>query len=294
MTTTTTKAVALLGTGIMGAGMARNIARSGLATTVWNRDAKKARPLADDGATVADDPASAVAGADVIVTMLFDAASVESVMEQALPSAAKGAIWVQSSTVGLDGALRLAELADRAGVDYIDAPVLGTRQPAEEGKLLVLAGGPEHLRAAVTPVLDAVGTRTVWVGPRPGDGHRLKLVANSWVLTVMGGTAQAVALAEGLGLDPQQFLDTIAGGGLDCGYAQLKGRAMMSGDFSTSFTTAGAAKDASLIADALRGVGAEDNLMRALHAQFAAAADAGHAEDDMASVVEAVRHPRPS
>jgi len=294
VTTTTTKAVTLLGTGIMGAGMARNIARSGLALTVWNRDAKKARPLADVGATVADDPASAVAGADVIVTMLFDAASVESVMEQALPSAAKGAIWVQSSTVGLDGALRLAELADRAGVDYVDAPVLGTRQPAEEGKLLVLAGGPEHLRAAVTPVLDAVGSRTVWVGPHPGDGHRLKLVANSWVLSVMGGTAQAIALAEGLGVDPQQFLDTIAGGGVDCGYAQSKGRAMMSGDYSTSFTTAGAAKDASLIADALRGVGAEDNLMRALHQQFAAAADAGHAEDDMASVVEAVRHPRSS
>jgi len=110
----------------------------------------------------------------------------------------------------------------------------------------------------------------------------------------MGGTAQAIGLAEGLGLDPQQFFDTIAGGGLDCGYAQAKGRAMMSGDYSTSFTTAGAAKDASLIADALRGVGAEDNLMRALQQQFAAAADAGHAEDDMASVVEAVRHPRSS
>jgi 3-hydroxyisobutyrate dehydrogenase len=294
VTTTTTKAVTVLGTGIMGAGMARNIARSGLALTVWNRDEQKARALTDVGATVADDPASAVAGADVIVTMLFDAASVESVMEQALPSAAEGAVWVQSSTVGLDGALRLAELADRAGVGYVDAPVLGTRQPAEEGKLLVLAGGPEHLRDAVTPVLDAVGSRTVWVGPRPGDGHRLKLVANSWVLSVMGGTAQAVGLAEGLGVDPQQFLDTIAGGGLDCGYAQSKGRAMIAGDYTPSFTTDGAAKDASLIADALRGAGVEDNLARALHQQFAAAAEAGHGSEDMASVVEAVRHPRSS
>ncbi|MDT7652225.1 MAG: 3-hydroxyisobutyrate dehydrogenase, partial [Pseudonocardiales bacterium] len=141
---TTTKAVTVLGTGIMGAGMARSLARAGLTVTVWNRDAGKARRLADVGATVAEDPASAVAGADVILTMLFDVESVEKVMGQALPAAAEGAVWVQSSTVGLDGALRLAELADRAGIDYVDAPVLGTRQPAENGTLLVLAGGPER------------------------------------------------------------------------------------------------------------------------------------------------------
>jgi 3-hydroxyisobutyrate dehydrogenase len=291
---TTTKAVTVLGTGIMGAGMARSLARAGLAVTVWNRDAEKARPLAEAGATVADDPASAVAGADVILTMLFDAESVEQVMEQALPSAAEGAVWVQSSTVGLDGALRLAELADRAGIGFVDAPVLGTRQPAENGTLLVLAGGPERVRDAVAPVLDAIGSRTVWVGDRPGDGHRLKLVANSWVLSVVGGTAQAIGLAEGLGLDPQQFLDTIAGQPTDCAYAQVKGRSMIAHEFPPSFTLDGARKDAGLIADALHGVGVDDRLMRALRDQFAAAAEAGHGAEDMAAVVEASRKPRSS
>ena len=291
---TTTKAVTVLGTGIMGAGMARSLARAGLTVTVWNRDAGKARRLADVGATVAEDPASAVAGADVILTMLFDVESVEKVMGQALPAAEEGAVWVQSSTVGLDGALRLAELADRAGIDYVDAPVLGTRQPAENGTLLVLAGGPERVRDTVAPVLDAIGSRTVWVGPRPGDGHRLKLVANSWVLSVVGGTAQAIGLAEGLGLDPQLFLDTIAGGATDSVYAQVKGSAMIAGDFPPSFTLDGAVKDAGLIADALRGAGVDDRLARALHQQFASAAEAGHGAEDLAAVVEAVRNPSSS
>ena len=184
--------VAVLGTGIMGSGMARNLVGAGLDVTVWNRNADRARPLEDVGARVATDPAEAVAGADVVVTMLFDADATAEVIESALPSLAPGALWLQTGTVGLEGTARLAELADRHDVDFLDAPVLGTRQPAEQGTLTVLVGGPEALREKAAPVFDAIGSRTVWVGERPGDGHRLKLVANSWVATVTAGTAQAV------------------------------------------------------------------------------------------------------
>jgi 3-hydroxyisobutyrate dehydrogenase len=284
-----TRSVAVLGTGIMGAGMARSTARAGLDTTVWNRSPDKARPLADAGARVAEDAADAVAAADVVVTMLFDADSVAAVVQDALPRARPGAVWLQTSTVGLDGTERLAALAERHGVGFVDAPVLGTRQPAEQGALTVLAGGPSSLRGAVEPVLDAIGSRTVWVGERPGDGHRLKLVANSWVLSVVGATAQAVALAQGLGVDPAQFLDTIAGGPLDCAYAQLKGGAMIAGEFPPSFALDGAVKDSALIAEALRATGTDAALMQALHARFAAAADAGHAHEDMAAVHRAFR-----
>jgi 3-hydroxyisobutyrate dehydrogenase len=135
----------------------------------------------------------------------------------------------------------------------VDAPVLGTREPAEQGTLIVLAGGPGETREAVTPVFDAIGSRTVWVGDRPGDGHRLKLVANSWVLSVVGASAQAVRLAQGLGIDPAQFLESITDGPLDCGYAQLKAKAMIAGRFPPSFTLGGAVKDAELIAEAMRG-----------------------------------------
>jgi 3-hydroxyisobutyrate dehydrogenase len=279
-----TKAVTLLGTGLMGAGMARSLLRAGLAVTVWNRSADKARPLAEDGATVASDPVSAVADADVVVTMLFDVNSVGAVMAEALRGMKPGAVWVQCSTVGLDGVEALAALAAKQNVPFVDAPVLGTRQPAEDGKLIVLAGGDPALREAVDPVFDAIGTRTIWVGPRIGDGHRLKLAANSWVLALTAGTAQALALTRNLGLDPTLFLDLIAGGGLDNGYAQLKGRAMLAGEFPASFSLDGAVKDAGLIAAALRAAGADDTLMTALHAQYSAAAAAGHGDSDMAAV----------
>jgi 3-hydroxyisobutyrate dehydrogenase len=287
-----TMTVSVLGTGIMGAGMARNLIGAGLDVTVWNRSPDRARALADAGARMATDAAEAVAGADVVVTMLFDADSVAQVMEWALPAVAPGAVWAQTSTVGLDGTDRLAELAARHDVGFVDAPVLGTRAPAEQGTLTVLAAGPETLRDAVAPVFDAIGSRTIWVGDRPGDGHKLKLVANSWVAMVTAGTAQAVAMAEGLGLSPQQFLDVIAGGPLDLPYAQLKAKAMIANEFPTSFSVGGLVKDLGLIGDAMRGADVRSDVVEAVQAAFRAADGAGHGEEDMAAVVHAFR-PKP-
>ncbi len=281
--------VAVLGTGIMGAGMARSLARAGHDVVAWNRHPDKARPLAADGIALADTPEAAVADASVVVTMLFDTASVAAVMTDAVGAMADGAVWAQTSTVGIDGTAELAELARSTGVGFVDAPVLGTRQPAQDGKLTVLAAGPTDLRAAVTPVFDAIGAKTVWVGEEPGAGHRLKLVVNAWVLSVVAGTAQSVALAEGLGLDPQVFLDTIAGGAMDAPYVQLKGRAMIAGDYPPAFAVDGALKDSGLIGDALRATAMDDRLMTALNALFTDAAAAGRAGEDMAAVREIFR-----
>lgn len=284
-----TCSVAVLGTGIMGAGMARSLVRAGLDVTVWNRSVEKARPLADDGAKVAADEAEAVAGADVIVTMLFDYDAVAEVMGRALAASREPAVWVQTSTVGLAGTRQLAELAGRYGRDYVDAPVLGTKQPAEQGELLVLAGGPRELEPRVAPVFEAIGSNTVWVGERAGDGHRLKLALNSWVLSITAATGQAIALTRDLGVDPRLFLDAIAGGGTDSPYAQLKGKAMIAGEFEPAFGLAGAVKDAELIIDALREAGDDPLLMRAVHHLLSAASDAGHSGEDMAAVVHAFR-----
>ena len=165
-----TKTVAVLGTGTMGAGMARNLIGAGLDVTVWNRSPDRARPLADAGARIATDAAEAVSGADVVVTMLFDVDAVAQVMEWALPAVAPNAVWVQTSTVGLEGTERLAALAAQHDVAFVDAPVLGTKGPAEQGTLTVLASGPTSLREAVAPVFDAIGSKTIWVGEQPGDG----------------------------------------------------------------------------------------------------------------------------
>lgn len=282
-------AVAVLGTGIMGSGMARNLVKAGFDVTVWNRTPEKARALEEAGARVAGDPPSAVADADIVMTMLFNEEAVAAVMDQALPAMASDAVWVQSSTVGLDATARLARRAQDAGIAFVDAPVLGTRQPAEQGTLTVVAGAPEAVRGRVEPVFDAVGSTTVWVGERPGDGQRLKLVLNSWVLSLVAATAQAVELARGLGLDPRLFLDTIAGGATDCAYAQLKGKAMLAGEFPPAFPLDGAAKDAGLIAEAMGSAGTNSEVMEALRSRFEAAAASGHGAEDLAAVIAAFR-----
>lgn len=284
-----TTAAAVLGTGIMGAGMARNLAKAGFDVAVWNRRRARAEALAGGGVRVAESAAAAVAGADVVVTMLFDEAAIADVMGSAVPAMKPGAVWVQSATVGPDGAERLAEQARAAGIAFVDAPVMGTRQPAEAGTLTVLAGCPREVRDAVVPVFDAIGSTTIWVGERPGDGQRLKLVMNSWVLTLVGGTAQAIDLARGLGLDPQLFLDTISGAGTDSPYAQTKGKAMIAGEYPPAFPLEGAAKDSALIAEALRSTGVSPALMDALRDRFEAAVETGHGAEDMAAVVEAFR-----
>ncbi|HEY3472147.1 MAG TPA: NAD(P)-dependent oxidoreductase [Amycolatopsis sp.] len=275
--------VAFLGTGIMGAPMAANLAKAGLDVRVWNRTAAKAEPLADV-ATVAGSAAAAADGADILVTMLADGPAVASAFEAASP--ASGTLWLQMSTVGLDWTDRLAAMAEKAGVVFVDAPVLGTRQPAEQAQLQILASGPEEARPKATPVFDAVGLKTRWLGPA-GQGSRLKLVLNAWVLALTNATAESLGLARALGLDPALFLETIEGGGLDVGYAHLKGGAMLSGEYPPSFPAGLAAKDARLVVEAA-GDDVDVAGARAVLAHLEAAVDAGHGDEDMAALYRAV------
>ena len=273
--------VALLGIGTMGAGMARNIAAAGFPLRVWNRTREKAEPFVDV-ATVADSVADAVDGAGVVVTMLYDADSVATTMEQARGHLRPGAVWLQQSTVGVDGTERLASLAADLGVVFVDAPVLGTRKPAEEGTLVVLASGPDEARESVTPVLDAIGSRTMWVG-EAGAGSRLKLAANAWVFTVVEGVAESLALTRALGLDPRLFLEAIGGGALDAPYVQLKGGAMLDGTFEPAFALGGALKDAGLILDAAEAAGVDLGVLPGVRDHLARAVAAGHGDLDLAA-----------
>jgi 3-hydroxyisobutyrate dehydrogenase len=280
--------LAVLGTGIMGAAMARNWLKAGEAVRVWNRSRQKAEPLAGSGARVADDPAEAVDGADVVVTMLYDAEAVTETMEIAVARLQPGALWLQMSTVGIDGAQKLAELADRHQITYVDAPVLGTREPAEQGKLTALASGPEEVRERVERLLEPVAARILWLGPA-GAGSRLKLVANTWVLTVTAGIADAIGLADGLGLDGADFLDVISGGSLDVAYAHIKGPLMMRREFPTSFPVGGALKDANLIVAAGEAAGVDLAVVEAVRAHLDEVAREGHRDEDMAAMYLAVR-----
>ncbi len=273
--------VALLGTGTMGAGMARNIAAAGIPLRVWNRTPERAEPLADVAA-VAGNVAEAVEGADVVLTMLLDADSVADTMEQVRGNLGPTTVWLQQSTVGLAGTDRLAKLADELGVAFVDAPVLGTRKPAEDGALVVLASGPEEVRDRVAPVLEAIGSRTIWVG-EAGAGSRLKLAANAWVFAVVEGVAESLALTRELGLDPRLFLEAVKGGALDAPYVQVKGGAMLDGSFDPAFALGGALKDAELILEAARSAGLDLGVMPGVREHFARAVEAGHGDLDMAA-----------
>jgi 3-hydroxyisobutyrate dehydrogenase len=271
--------IAALGTGVMGAPMARNLARAGHDVRAWNRSADKAAPLRDDGVDVREDPADAVAGADVVLTMVADADAVLDVTRRA--GLADGQIWWQASTIGLEGAEQCSVLARETGAALVDAPVLGTRMPAEEGKLLILASGPDEALDACTPLFDAVGQRTMRLGAA-GTATRLKLAVNTWVLAVTQGTAETIALAQALGLDPALVFDALEGGALDLPYFRIKSKLMLDDDFPASFALALAAKDARLVAEAAERHGADLPMVRAIAERFAQATQAGHGDEDMA------------
>ena len=271
--------VAVLGTGIMGGPMARHLAAAGHPVRVWNRTRAKAEPLEADGAEVADTPREAADGAAVLLTMLTDADAVLAAADAALGGQD---VWVQASTVGIEGTERCAALAAERGVAFVDAPVLGTRQPAEDGKLIVLGSGPDALRERLAPVFGAYATRTLWVGAA-GAGTRLKLVANTWVLALVEGLAETLALAEGLGLAPEAFLDAIAGGPLDAGYAQAKGKTMIARSFDPAFPLRHAAKDLRLVEAAAARHDLDVPLVAAIAERFADAVERGHGDLDMSA-----------
>ena len=267
----TNPVVAVLGTGTMGAGMVRSLRRADVPVRMWNRAAEKAQALTDTGAEALGSPAEAVAGADVVLTMLFDADAAIDVVRRAAPAA--GTTWLQCSTVGVEGADRTAAVAAELGLVLVDCPVLGTKEPAEKGALVMLASGPEETRDQLAPVLDALGSKTLWLG-EAGAGSRLKMACNAWLFMVTAGAAQSIALARGLGVDPRQFLAAIEGGPLDTPYAHLKGELMITGEFPVSFGLSGATKDARLIQEALRSAGVADRLDTAVVETMEAAAAA--------------------
>jgi 3-hydroxyisobutyrate dehydrogenase len=276
--------IAVLGAGgTMGFAIARNLAAAGFQVRAWNRSKEKAEPLAEhENATVFESAAAAASGADVILTMLTDAGAVEAAIAAALTGELDAhQIWLQMSTIGEAGTQRCIELAREHAITLVDAPVLGTKQPAEQGELVILASGPEHARPRLEGVFDTIGRRSMWVG-EAGAGTRLKIATNSWIVSVAEGAAETLALAEGMGLEPQLVLDAIEGGPLDMPYMRIKAKAMLEHDFEPSFKLALAAKDAALAEESARRHGLELPLLSTISARLEQGARE-HGEEDLAA-----------
>jgi 3-hydroxyisobutyrate dehydrogenase len=276
--------VAVLGTGIMGSAMARNLIAAGLPTTVWDRSPAATVPLAEAGALVAASPAAAVLDAQVVITMLPTADVVTSVIfDSGVADAfAPGATWAQMGTIGpavtTAAVSRLGQL--RPDVTFADAPVSGSKGPAETGDLLILASGPPAAAPVLDPVFSAVGRKTVWLG-QAGQGSRMKLVVNAYMSILIQGVAEALELASRLGIDDSQLAETIEGGPLDAPIADAKLHKMAEQDVTPEFPLQWALKDVDL---AIAAAGDHPlPLLAALSRQWQAVVDAGHGRDDVSA-----------
>jgi 3-hydroxyisobutyrate dehydrogenase len=238
--------VAVLGIGTMGAGMACNLLKAGLPVDAWNRTPEPAAALAAEGAVAHEFPANAVAHADVVITMLADAAAVKSFAfgQGMLAAMRPGAVWAQMGTIGVAATDELIARVEqeRPDVYFADAPVSGTRGPAEAGELLILASGPERAKSVLGPVFDAIGRTAKWLG-QAGTGTALKLVMNSWLVFLTEGTAEILALADSLGVDHGEVLDFLGTGNLASPFPLVKARKMEAGDHSPDFSLQWALKD---------------------------------------------------
>ena len=282
--------VTFLGTGIMGAPMARNAAAAGMDVAAWNRSRERAEPLREDGVEIAGDPAAAIDGSDLVVTMLSDGDAVRGVVEtEGVLEALRGRIWAQMSTIGIAAHDALRGLAAGEGIAYVDAPVLGTRQPAEAGELIILAAGAPETKERCGELFDAVGKKTVWLADEPGAASRMKVVLNTWIVGLVEALAESLALAERLGLEPAQMLEIIEGGPMDSAYAQMKGKMMVERSFEASFPLRLAAKDARLALEAAEAEGLELPMLEGARTAMEAAVTAGHGEKDLSATVSGLR-----
>jgi 3-hydroxyisobutyrate dehydrogenase len=279
----------------MGHGIASSALRAGIRTIVWNRSPEPTRDLAERGAEVAETAADAVRRAAIVVTMVTDADAVVSIArdEGMLAALAPGAIWVQMSTIGVTGIERVAAMvaAERPDVTLVDAPVSGSKDPAEQGQLTVFASGPDTARSRVTPLFDALGQRTIWVGP-VGTGSRLKLVANAWLTLSAEAVASSVALAHRFGLLTETVIDALGGGPLVSPWQEAKLARVAHREFSAEFALSLALKDARLALEA-----ADDGSFGALAGladEWQLAVDDGLGDLDLTVVTRALEQSTPT
>jgi 3-hydroxyisobutyrate dehydrogenase len=241
--------VAVIGTGTMGSAVTHRLLGAGATVNVWNRSPGPTRDLAALGAEVHAGPRSAVNGATVVLTLLPTGDVTHSVMVDrgVVTALAPGAAWAQMGTIGIDAttALDTAATSIRPDIRFVDAPVSGSRAPAEAGELLVLGSGPESAKDIVLPILSALGRRTLWLGAA-GAGTRMKLVMNTWLAFEVEAAAEASALADHLGIDPTVLADALTGSPLVSPLAASKLQKIQIADDQAEFSLGWALKDLEL------------------------------------------------
>ena len=287
----TSMKVAVLGLGIMGSGMARQLLAAGFEVTVWNRSADKAIVLGEAGARVADSPADAARGAAIVVAMLADDSVSRAVWtgpDGALPAMEADAIAIECSTLTGGWIGELAQAAQAGGQRFLEAPVTGSRDQASQGALRFLVGGDADTIAAARAVFDAMGSAIVHLGP-VGSGATVKL-ANNFLCGVQAASlAEAIALFERQGLNVEQAVSVLTEGAPASPMVKAVSRRMLDRDYVPHFLIPLMAKDLGYAGEAMATSGIPSSIAAAARQRFVEAADAGEGHRDIAAIVEPLR-----
>ena len=266
----------------MGSAFARRLLGARMRVSVWDRTPAVAARLSEAGAVVAATQEEAVRDAGVVITMVPTIDAIEEMIPRALASMPPNAIWLQMSTIGADGTERAIALAKerRPDVVFVDAPVSGSKTPAEEGKLLILASGPLAALDALAPVFSALSQKTIrW--ERAGTGSRMKLVLNTWLAVLGEGIAETAVLAQLLGVSLNDVSACIGSTALKAQWALSKLERIESGAFDPDFSLALASKDLHLALDAANRAHRRLPMAQSIATQWESALQAGLGDRDV-------------
>lgn len=279
--------IAFLGLGTMGAPMAHNLLAGGHSLTVWNRTPSRATALVEKGARLASTPKEAAQSAELVCLMLSDPPAVDAVLDGpsgVLAGLGESAIVIDHSTVDPTCARRSDEKVRARGASYLDAPVSGTRKPAEEGKLLIIVGGPQGAFERARPALEAMG-RVRHVGA-VGQGMAMKLVLNGLGAHMLTGLCALFAFGARQGLSGATMLEVIAGGAFSSPLFSSKGARILARDFHPDFTLALMLKDQELVLSEARAAGYAMPTQQAIAGVLKEAIACGFGEDDLCGLVQ--------
>src|SRR5271155_5406572 len=279
--------IAWIGTGIMGAPMARRLLKAGHHVRVYNRSVQKMRALADEGATLATDVAEAARGAEVVFIMVSDTPDVEGVAARIEPVLARGQLVIDMSTIAPEAERTIAARLKKLGADYLDAPVSGGETGAIEGTLAIMVGGDEAAFNRVRPLFELLGKRITHMGPA-GAGKTTKLANQIAVAVTLEAAAEALLFARRGGLDPAKVIEAIGAGAAGSWQLNNLGPKIVAGDYRPGFFVQLIRKDLRLVAEAAHEQRLALPGLALMTSMFNAASALGHDRDGTQAVAAAL------
>lgn len=251
--------IGFIGMGLMGRPMSQVLLKAGFPLTVWNRSRAKADEVLKAGGAWAGSPAEVGAASDVVISMVTDSTAVDEVIcgpKGVLESARTGLSIVDMSSIAPESSRAVAAKANARGVSMLDAPVTGNPKVAAAGKLGIMVGGPQETFERCKPIFEAMAAKIVYVGPENGSGTTLKLINNLILGVAIQASAEALVLAEKVGIDPRRVMEITSVGGARTGAMETRGPWMIEHNFDPHFSVNNMYKDLSNVMKLADGCGA--------------------------------------